>query len=204
MKVENTVKVKKGITDPDTGLNIAGYVGRIKKHKAKDIVNIEWDSISLQSLPDDYIRSAIEDGCDYLTYNIGTNEIELCKARDTPTDVLKAARILSDKWHNLEVHGELAEIISEIEEEGWYSYLYDNLIFPFKAEVVDGSGGLKDGTIINVQGIEDEDDHYGIIIKGKIGRRTVHYTLAELEVVEGENKDNQGLVELYKEYFWNR
>jgi len=74
-------------------------------------VNIEWDSISLQSLPDTYIRSAINEGCDYLTYNIEPKDLELCAARDIPADIVKVARKLGEKWDNLEVFGELADLI---------------------------------------------------------------------------------------------
>jgi len=34
------------------------------------LINIEWNSKSLQQLPDTYIRSAIAEGCDYLSYNM--------------------------------------------------------------------------------------------------------------------------------------
>lgn len=204
MKKGETVKVKKGITDPDTGLNIEGYIGRITEYIAKDLVSIEWDSISLQNLTDDFISSAIEDGCDYLTYNIGIKEVEPCAARDKPVDVLKAVKVLTDKWDDFEIFGEDAAFIEEVDEAGgWYIYLTDHLTFPFKAEAIERSGTVKAGTIINVHEIFDTDDLRGIIIKGKISRRTVYFPLCELMVTEKKDNANQHLVYLYREYFWN-
>ena len=77
----------------------------------------------MQNLSDEYIRSAINGGCDYLTYNIEPKDIEICVARDTSTEVIKMIRKLADKWDNVEEFGELADLIEEIEEEGWEEYL---------------------------------------------------------------------------------
>ena len=117
MKVGDSIKIIDGIIDPDTGIQLDGFVGRIKEYLASNLVNIEWDSISLQSLPDTYIRSAINEGCDYLTYNIEPKDLELCAARDIPADIVKVARKLGEKWDNLEVFGELADLIETIVEK---------------------------------------------------------------------------------------
>ncbi|MEM1119536.1 MAG: calcium-binding protein [Bacteroidota bacterium] len=204
MKVGNTVKIKAGILDPDTDLLVGGFVGRIKEYLASDLVNIAWDSISLQKLSDTYIRSAIDEGCDYLSYNIGTEELEVCEARDTPADVLRVIRELATKWDRVEEFGDLAELIEEIEEEGWEEYLTEEITFPFMAEPSDKYGKFRSLGKVKILSIHDEDDHYGLIMRCKKGRSTVYVPLCELEATNRESDHTKGLIDLYREYFWNR
>ena len=204
MKVGDSIKIIDGIIDPDTGIQLDGFVGRIKEYLASNLVNIEWDSISLQSLPDTYIRSAINEGCDYLTYNIEPKDLELCAARDIPADIVKVARKLGEKWDNLEVFGELADLIETIEEEGWEEYLEREIIFPFMATYEDEYRKYADRDKVKVLKIFDCDDHYGLLMKCKIGREVFHFPLCELTANDGESEQTKAAVDLYAEYFWNR
>lgn len=201
MKVGDSIKIKKGIIDPDTGVKLDGFIGRIKEYLASDLVNIEWDSVSLQNLSDTYIRSAINEGCDYLTYNIEPKNLEICVARDTPADVIKTISTLGEKWDKVECFGDLAEIMEEIEEEGWDNYLMEAIDFSFKATYFGDFKGIKDSDIIKVHGIHSEDDHYGILMNCKMGRRTYHLPLCELDVDGDESQETLDAVDLYKEYF---
>jgi len=180
MKVGDAIKLKKGNVDPDTGIKLDGFVGRIKKYLASNLVNIEWDSVSLKSLPDSYIRGAINDGCEYATYNIGLEDIELCQARDKPADVIKTLRQLGEKWDN---------------------YITEQINFPFKATYYGEFRGLRDTDIITVQGVYSEDDMYGILMRCKFKGRTFHLPLCEMDVEEDEAAEVINVIELYKEYF---
>ena len=204
MKVGDSIKIKKGIKDPDTGLQLDGFIGRIKEKLGSDLINIEWDSKSLEQLPDTYIRSAIEGGCDYLSYNIELKEVEKCEARDTASNVSKMVIELSAKWHNLEVFGELAELIEEIEEMGWDDYLEKEITFPFKATYEDEYNKYGKDAIMKVHSIHDFDDHYGFITKCKFGRKTIYLNMCELTAEPEEPEATINAVELYKEYFWNQ
>ncbi len=201
MKVGDVVKIKDGNIDPDTGMKLDGFIGRIKEYLASNLVNIEWDSVSLQNLPDTYIRSAIHGGCDYLTYNIESKDLELCVARDMPADVIKAVRRLGEKWDKVESFGGLAEVMEEIEEEGWDNFLTEAIDFPFKATYFGSFKGVKRTDIVKVHRVHSEDDHYGILMNCKVGRITYHLPLCELDVDGDENQETLDAVDLYKEYF---
>lgn len=201
MKIGDSIKIKIGNIDPDTGMKLDGFVGRLKEYLASNLVNIEWDSVSLQNLSDAYIRSAIKGGCDYLSYNIEPKDLEICKARDTPADVIKMVKELGEKWDRLEIFGDLVEVMEEIEEEGWDNYLTEEIDFPFKATYFGEFRGIKDTDIIKVHGMNSEDDHYGIIMTCKLGRRNFHLPLCELDVDGDESQATLNAVDLYKEYF---
>jgi len=201
MKVGDSIKIKTGNIDPDTGIKLDGFMGRIKEYLASNLVNIEWDSISLQKLPDSYIRSAINDGCEYAAYNIGLEDIELYQARDKPADVLKTLRQLGEKWDNLELYGDLAEVMEEIEEQGWDNYITEQINFPFKATYYGEFRGIRDTDIITVQGVYSEDDMYGVLMRCKFKGRSFHLPLCEMDVEEDEVEEVTNVVELYKEYF---
>jgi len=204
MKIGDSIIIKDEIIDPDTGIKLDGFVGRIKEYLASNLVNIEWDSISLKKLPDAYIKSAIDTGCDYLTYNIEPKDLEICEARDTPSDVLKAVRLLGEKWDNVEVFGDLAELIDEIEEEGWDEYLEREITFPFMATYEDEYQKYQDRDKVKMLKIHDDDSHYGLIMKCKIGMGTLYFPLCELTANDKENNKTKAAVDLYAEYFWNR
>jgi len=204
MKVGNSVRIKDGNTDPDTGMKLDGFVGRIKEYLASNLVNIEWDSVSLQSLPDGYIKSTIKDGADYLSYNIEPKDLEICAARDKPADVIKMVRKLGEKWDNFEEFGELADLIEEIGEEGWEEYLEGEITFPFRATYEDEYRKYEDRDNVKVLKIHDYDDHYGIIMKCKIDIGTLYFPLCELTANDGESEETKAAVDLYGEYFWNR
>jgi hypothetical protein len=67
IKIEDSVVVKDGIMCPDMeSLSIAGWQGRVSEISDEDkegiLVEIEWDSITLRALTEDYIRQSEEEG----------------------------------------------------------------------------------------------------------------------------------------------
>lgn len=85
----------------------------------------------------------------------------------------------------------------------WEKYLKDNLEFPFLAEVCEYQ---EDGDIlilgdkVKVFGILGSEDLYGIIVIVKLGRKTYHFPLYDLSVVD-KKSDNLKLIEEYKAAF---
>jgi hypothetical protein len=52
-KIGDSVVVKSGVKDPDLGIDIAGWQGRIAEIEKKDSsVGIAWDSMTLKNMPD--------------------------------------------------------------------------------------------------------------------------------------------------------
>jgi hypothetical protein len=81
-------------------------------------------------------------------------------------------------------------------------HLKDNLGFPFLAEVCEFqvNGILNEGDKVKVLGILGSEDLYGIIVKVKLGRKTYHFPLYDLSVVD-KKSDNYKLIEEYKTAF---
>lgn len=102
-KVGNTVKVKEGIVCPDMqDLIIGGWQGRISEITKDDnghlLIYIEWDSITLENMPDIFIEDSEENGLGFSSMSLLDNEIELAKSRDTKEDRDKAIENIHDEY----------------------------------------------------------------------------------------------------------
>jgi hypothetical protein len=87
----------------------------------------------------------------------------------------------------------------------WEAYLEAHLAFPFEAEVYEHQdrGPLRIEDRLKVTGIGLVDDHYGIIVDVRKGRRKYAFPLCDLDVVD-ENSPNHQLVKDYRVWFANR
>ena len=50
LEIDECVTVKKGTKDPDFGVDISGWQGRIEENEFNGIVLIRWDSFTLQHM----------------------------------------------------------------------------------------------------------------------------------------------------------
>ncbi len=100
----------------------------------------------------------------------------------------------------------------EWKKRDWGNWLDQNLSFPFEVKRVESlsSNPFKEkdepfavGHIMKVIKIELDDDHYGIIVKVREGRRVAHLPLCELEVTS-KNDLNFWPVREYVVWFANR
>ena len=102
-KVGDAIKVKEGIVCPDMqDLIISGWQGRISAITKDDnghlLVYIEWDSITLENMPDVFIDDSEENGLGFASMSLFDNEIELAKSRDTKEDRDKAIEKIHDEY----------------------------------------------------------------------------------------------------------
>jgi hypothetical protein len=83
----------------------------------------------------------------------------------------------------------------------WMHYLETELRFPFDAEVnlYSYSKALADGDIVEVTGVEDIVDLYGMMMKIKKERKILYCPLAELSVVD-KSSQNHKIIEAYEEW----
>lgn len=99
-------------------------------------------------------------------------------------------------------------------ERDWESWLEAQLSFPFevKREEDDDDAFFTDiasrqpfrlGHTMKVLGIEDDDDHYGVLVKVREGRRTGCVPLCDVEVTS-RNDANFWPVREYVVWFANR
>ncbi|MDA8336264.1 MAG: hypothetical protein M0Z41_14980 [Peptococcaceae bacterium] len=86
--------------------------------------------------------------------------------------------------------------------EDWVAYLNSALLFPFEAEVSEcqDDGPLRMGDRLVVGKVVREDDKYGVLVEGRVGRRKFHFALIDLELVD-QDSPNRRAVDEYKEWF---
>ena len=221
LKIGDSVKVKYGILEPDNEeFEIGGWQGRVinidTKSNAKNVLlTIEWDSETLQQIPNNYIIEAEEEGLSWQTMVLYHSDIESTTSRDSIITVKSAQDKLEDKfyWSSFGEEGKRIEKVLEgINpkdtdkcERRWYNYLETNLSFPFKAVVYleSYSTTLKDGYVVTVKSLNDFIDMYGIIANTSFERQKLDIPLLELKVKD-KKSSNFRLINDFNTWFGNR
>lgn len=87
--------------------------------------------------------------------------------------------------------------------ETYSNFLKEHLVFPFTASYERESGPFSSRTYdVKVTGLDEYiDDFYGLICSAKIGRKTWHIAMGELEVSSGD--PNYRFLDDYNTWFWN-
>lgn len=192
-KIGDSVKVKEGIMCPDDDtVCIGGWQGRISDIGDDSIVGISWDSITLRQLPEKYIRQSENEGLDWTEMYLSVDEIEPAPTRDSEAQAAAMAEEMEDKfqWIDMGKEGErIAKVIAGVDDDydaikAWNDHLIQVLAFPFEAEVseVQERGPLNDGDLVQVQGIVEADDLYGILVDVHFGRKHFVFPLCDLTI----------------------
>jgi hypothetical protein len=88
LHVGDSVAVKSGVLDPDFGIDISGWQGRIEEIDNGETVFIRWDSITLQKMNLDIIIRCENENFDWQVMTLHMDEIEITTERDSEADVL--------------------------------------------------------------------------------------------------------------------
>lgn len=218
MKVGDSVMVKPGTKDPDTGGDISDWQGRITEFAEGEdspMVCIAWDSLTLSRMPLAMIERCEEEGLDWQCMFLSVNEVEPAPARDTERDVKNAiAEILKHSaWLHLDEEGKrIQKVLDGINPhdmmamlDAWEEHLDEKLRFPFEAEVSEWQdrGPLRAGDRVMVKGITLVDDLYGIIVAVRRGRERFDFPLCDLEVTDQDSPNYQPVKD-YAVWFANR
>ena len=199
-KIGDAVVVKEGIQDVDADSSIGGYQGRVidvgEEEQGKVYLGLQWDSLTLKSMPLALIEDMEEKGLDWATYYLGAEEVELATERDTPAQVNEAVQEIAHQvgWVHLGAAGRrIQKILAGIDPEdtmavlaAWERYLRPQLSFPFDAKVSEDQerGDLHAGDQVRVQRLRMVNDLYGIIVEVSRGRERYEFPLGDLEVLE--------------------
>lgn len=106
LDIGQTIQVKPGQRDEDTGVSISGWSGRITAlYPEADTVEVEWDSPTLRRLPGPFICHSLDEGYDHTRYNVETANIEAIEPKDTPREAEKTRRALEEHYREYELHG---------------------------------------------------------------------------------------------------
>jgi len=213
-QIGDSVRVKTGTKDPDFGIDISGWQGRISETD-DDLICIIWDSITCSSFPEKHIFQCEEDGLDWQRIYLEANEVEPAGPRDTAKNVIEKSEEIQSihRWDDLGASGKrIQKILKNVDPADdlealnvWETYLTDSLSFPFEAEISEclDDGPLQQGDKIRIHGIMRSDDWYGIIIKLRLGRKVYHTPLCEIEVLD-KKSNNYTLVDDYINWFGGR
>jgi hypothetical protein len=219
LKVGDSVVVKPGTKDVDLSIDLSGWQGRVTEilpgEDNQVLVGIEWDSITLQNMPDSVIEESEEQGLSWTEYRLYADEVELTEPRDTRKDVAQTQEALSGKfaWSFLGPEGRnINKVLAGIDPddtmaalEAWEARLRKSLTFPFEAKIDEFQerGPLQAGDRVRVLDINFVDDLHGLIVD--IKRRGEYYAfpLADLAVLDTRSP-NHDPVQEYRVWFANR
>ncbi|CAN5813552.1 hypothetical protein BH20ACT11_BH20ACT11_04010 [soil metagenome] len=215
-EVGDSVRVKEGVTDPDSNLDISGWHGRVveisEDNEGQPLILIVWDSRTLQNMPKWYLEESETAGYDWRQFFLWATDIEPAQRRDTNEDVDRVVEEIEFQIHWLSLGEEgrriqqvLSGVRGEMEElRAWEGYLKENLTFPFEAEVSEHQEKtpLRQGDRVRVWEISIVDDLYGVIIAGRWEGESIDFPLCDLDVVG--NGVNGQIVSDYGVWFANR
>ncbi len=104
MKIGDSVKINQNVIDEDfENIKIENCQGRIVEVEVlgeKDLILVEFDSITLKFFPESYILTAFETAFDYSQIIVSTEDVTLTQPRDTQEDVIKIQEELEQKYNN--------------------------------------------------------------------------------------------------------
>ena len=219
LAVGDCVVVKPGVKDPDSGMDIAGWQGRVTEIQSykpgKLTVMFQWDSISLKRMPASAIRRYEEKGLDWTSMGLYPEEIERAESRDTQADVDALIKELygEHSWDYLGKQGQrIHQVLAGVDEDdemevfkAWKKYLETHLKLPFEAEVseIQDHGPFQSGDRMTVTGFEGVQDMYGVLVNIKAGGSAHVFPLCDLKAAN--QKSHQFiLTDDYAVWFANR
>lgn len=218
LKEGDSVVVKPGVKDPDTGANIGGWQGRISdfsEGEKETAIGVLWDSVTLKKMPRSMIEYCEDEGLDWREMYIGADDIMPSPARDTEEDVEEAVEEIESQtnWLFLGEEGKrIQKILAGIDPddtreilEAWENHLREKLKFPFEAEVSEHvrRSPLRIGDRVTVKAITGLDETYGVFVEVTKGRDSYDFPLCDLEATDRKSKNYQ-LVKDYAVWYANR
>ena len=94
LRTGDSVVVKSGIFDPDFGVDISGWQGRIEETDDGKTIFIRWDSITLEQMPLDMIIRCENENLDWELMTLDIDEIVLTTDRDSKANVSRMVALL--------------------------------------------------------------------------------------------------------------
>lgn len=216
LTVGDSVVVKKGIVDSDSGVDMGGWQGKIteisKDEKGETSICVSWDSITLKNMPRSFLEESEEEGLDWQRYYLCLEDLESAQSRDAEKDVAKVVDEIMKNigWYSLGEEGKrIQKVIGGIDDEceasdAWKRYLEKKLSFPFEAKVSEpqNRGRLKQRDKVTVLNISGLDNLWGVIAAIKCGSEELDFPLCDLTVL-GKKPSNKQIVSDYAVWYAN-
>jgi hypothetical protein len=215
--VGDAVIVNPSVMDPDEPtISLTGWQGWVTDIYAKEgTLAFKWDSLVLRSVPADYIRKCELAGLGWETMILEMDEVSPATPRDTlrETEATYKEIMAHHRWDHLsdinpgisELLGPLGKVDELTYLHTWAEHLLQMLRFPFKArrEEQFRRGPVAVGDIVEVVGIADVEDLYGLLASVRLDRRSYTVPLCDLEATDPTSSNYQPLND-YVVWFANR
>jgi len=198
-KIGSSVRVNKNVmSDFADDVDMKNWEGRVidaYRNEEGDIYEVEFDSITMHNMPQEYIGDSQSVGYDFSEYGFSPDQLVKSKSRDTQSVTNAAFRqnLHRYKWYFLDKKEDrdlMFQIMTQApslnDDENWQLYFQKNLSFPFDAKIR-GKYNHPVGTKVEVlQGLS-WDDFGGQLVLMKNGMFSTDHPLLDL-MTDGENK----------------
>jgi hypothetical protein len=147
-KPGNSVVIKGRLRNPATGVNFAGWQGRVIAVGGIPVqgtqVEVHWGSLTLQALPYRYLRRCSLSDVPWEVGFVPPSRIEIVPERDTLSDVKRALQSTHQRYRWVDEFGRSGERIFQViggeqldstVHLAWQKHLAASLRFPFSASV---------------------------------------------------------------------
>ncbi len=206
-KEGTSVKIAKRVYDPESGIDLSGFIGRIEGVFLGDdlevMYEIELDSLSVNKLPLIYVKEMVHEEEDFQNFEVAETDLKKCQARDSKEDTFGAYRILLHQylWYYLDkaTQKRLQTILLQHPElmdyENWEIFLKKQFKFPLNVQ----SRGLIDfrkGEKLKMTRLAGLNEQVGLIADVKYRNRPGNYPLFDLVSVGKDKK----LKQLFDDY----
>jgi hypothetical protein len=218
MKINDSVKVKLGVEDPDIeGNDLSGWQGRIVEIDAKNkLVTVAWDSVTLKNYSLELLMQTWDN--EFTLMVLGDDDLEPCEPRDTEAEAAKMqewimnwADFLSLFDTNATIYAEIFDKVNLTDEmqmyQIWHKHIEEALNEPIEAELIDESfGDIREGCKLVIKELDEFiDDKYGILANCKTPKKKALLPLCCCEPLEkDEDTEAEMLIRDYIVWFANR
>ncbi|WP_395146083.1 calcium-binding protein [Armatimonas sp.] len=209
--VGDTVIVNPEVICPDyPTVALGGWQGWIKDiYPEEKMVEIVWDQLSLEALPDAHIYELEQDGLEWASIVLSWSDVSKAEPRGTIAEA-EAVHAVLEKRHRWDYLAEenpgISALLGPLEDtstqaclQAWEHHLATALTFPFEAcreEAMgdeSGQGPVAVGSVVKVVAVDYVDEHYGILVKVKVGHSNYILPLCELEATDTDSANYQPL-----------
>jgi hypothetical protein len=134
-EVGDCVKVREGVGDPDSDVDISGWQGRVleiaEDESGRPLILVAWDGYTLKEMPRSYLEQSEMEGLDWQRFLLLIEDIEHAQSRDTQRHVDEVVDEIYSRigWYSLGEEGKRIQgVLSGVEDEweafkAWERYL---------------------------------------------------------------------------------
>jgi tetratricopeptide (TPR) repeat protein len=234
LKIGDTVQVQAGVKDPDYGIDLSGWQGEVtdldEDEQGNSLLLVEWDSQTLESMPDEEIEKSEEDGLDWSKMYLLESEVKRAEQRDTPQQrqASREKRAAQFPWAYLGEQGRRIQAVLQAGQErpagqdrpagqerpgvdpedewaafqAWDAHLRQHMQLPFTAEVSEPVevDWLEVNDRVKVVAFEALDESWGVQVRAAKGKQQASLALYALEFAAGK-KANKELLDDYLTWY---